>query len=295
MASGFLLLKNDDSESSTANSDHNLAWILAPHRSQRARTATRRCAESSVRLVASRIAPPDPSLTDLLSEIAHNLSSLDGRVFRSIRRLLFSPGFLTKEYVEGRRATWLPPIRVYLVISVIYFSISSLIGESGARVDIRVTGDTDEETLIELRCLGFSSEDELELAVTDAEATWMPRPMFVLMPIFAALVQAVQRRSRHRYPHHFIFSLHVNSAWFSIFSASAVIGYLLGNDSGRTFVGIVALVCALAYLAIALARAYGVTRRRAIAQSLVISAIYGFVTILITTAIVVPMALAGRS
>ncbi|HEY8520569.1 MAG TPA: DUF3667 domain-containing protein [Gammaproteobacteria bacterium] len=66
-------------------------------------------------------------MTELLHEIALEVSALDGRFLRSIRKLLFSPGFLTKEHIEGRRAKWLPSIRMYLVIGVVYFGVVTIL------------------------------------------------------------------------------------------------------------------------------------------------------------------------
>ena len=38
-----------------------------------------------------------------------------------MKYLLFRPGFLTEEYVKGRRASYLNPIRMYLFISAVFF------------------------------------------------------------------------------------------------------------------------------------------------------------------------------
>ena len=46
----------------------------------------------------------------LLSEFAHGLTDLDGRVWRSLLALLFRPGLLSLDYNEGRRARWLSPV-----------------------------------------------------------------------------------------------------------------------------------------------------------------------------------------
>lgn len=37
--------------------------------------------------------------------------------------LLFKPGFLTKEFIAGRRVRYLPPLRLYLVLSVVFFLV----------------------------------------------------------------------------------------------------------------------------------------------------------------------------
>ena len=236
------------------------------------------------------VRPLDPSLNEILRDVGHELSDVDGRVLRSLRRLFSSPGFLTEEHFEGRRAAWLPPIRLYLVVSVVYFAVSSLTGQAGPTINIDVTGDTDEETLEELQRFGYSSDAELDRVIQDAEATWMPRAMFVLMPIFAGLVQLAQRRSGRKYPHHLIFALHAHTAWFGIFALLGLIGYL-GSDLARRVLGIAAILYAVAYLAVAFRRVYGGTWPRAILQSVIVGGGYAIVTVLVTAAIVVPIVL----
>ena len=45
----------------------------------------------------------------------------DSKVFKTVFFLLFRPGFLTKEYVAGRRARYVHPIRLYFFLSVLFF------------------------------------------------------------------------------------------------------------------------------------------------------------------------------
>ncbi len=49
--------------------------------------------------------------------------TFDSKFFRSLKPLLFKPGFLTNEYVTGRRIRYIPPLRFYLFISLIFFFI----------------------------------------------------------------------------------------------------------------------------------------------------------------------------
>ena len=45
----------------------------------------------------------------------------DDQFFRTLKPLLFSPGKLTVEYMAGRRASYLHPVKMYIFISLIYF------------------------------------------------------------------------------------------------------------------------------------------------------------------------------
>jgi hypothetical protein len=52
---------------------------------------------------------------------AEDLTHADSRLWRTLLALLFKPGFLTREFLAGRRARYLPPVRLYLVLSVAFF------------------------------------------------------------------------------------------------------------------------------------------------------------------------------
>ena len=60
-------------------------------------------------------------LSEVLSDLADIVFNVDSRVFRSLFDLYFRPGFLTTEYVEGRRARYVTPLRLFFVMSVIAF------------------------------------------------------------------------------------------------------------------------------------------------------------------------------
>jgi len=65
------------------------------------------------------------SLPTLTHDAIHDLAHLDSRVWRTLRALLLRPGYLTNEFLAGRRTRYLPPFRLYLVLSVIFFVLLS--------------------------------------------------------------------------------------------------------------------------------------------------------------------------
>ncbi len=61
---------------------------------------------------------------ELLSEAFGDLLELDSRVWRTLTPLLIRPGQLTHDYLQGRRARYMPPFRTYLVLSVLFFVVA---------------------------------------------------------------------------------------------------------------------------------------------------------------------------
>jgi len=64
------------------------------------------------------------SIWQLLQEAFGDLLELDSRLWRTLVPLLTKPGKLTRDYLEGRRARYMPPFRTYLVLSVIFFVVA---------------------------------------------------------------------------------------------------------------------------------------------------------------------------
>jgi Protein of unknown function (DUF3667) len=68
-----------------------------------------------------RVEPPVHSLWHFTKVACEDLTHADSRLWRTLTALLFKPGYLTLEFLSGRRARYLPPVRLYLVLSVVFF------------------------------------------------------------------------------------------------------------------------------------------------------------------------------
>ena len=64
------------------------------------------------------------SLGSLLKDAVGDIYHLDSRIWRTLRALVTKPGSLTVEFLAGRRARYLPPFRLYLVVSIVLFLLT---------------------------------------------------------------------------------------------------------------------------------------------------------------------------
>ncbi|MBK7964813.1 MAG: DUF3667 domain-containing protein [Bacteroidetes bacterium] len=60
----------------------------------------------------------------LVKELVEEFLHLDSKVFKSVIPLLFKPGFLTVDYIQGKRARYFHPVRMFLIITVVLFIVS---------------------------------------------------------------------------------------------------------------------------------------------------------------------------
>jgi flagellar basal body-associated protein FliL len=61
------------------------------------------------------------SFFQLLRHFVEDLTHFDGKLWKTVKLLLFKPGSLTKLYIEGKRASYIHPIRMYIFVSAVFF------------------------------------------------------------------------------------------------------------------------------------------------------------------------------
>jgi hypothetical protein len=66
---------------------------------------------------------PHETVWSLVSHFFADITHFDGKFFSTVRYLITRPGFLSKEYIAGRRASYLHPIRMYVFTSALFFLI----------------------------------------------------------------------------------------------------------------------------------------------------------------------------
>jgi len=66
---------------------------------------------------------PKETVWHLVQHFFNDITHFDGKFFETVRYLLRKPGFLSLEYMRGRRMSYLNPIRMYVFTSAIFFII----------------------------------------------------------------------------------------------------------------------------------------------------------------------------
>jgi Protein of unknown function (DUF3667) len=66
---------------------------------------------------------PKQTVWHLIQHFLSDVTHFDGKFFLTVKDLFAKPGFLSKEYMIGRRVSYLDPIRMYIFTSAIFFLI----------------------------------------------------------------------------------------------------------------------------------------------------------------------------
>ena len=176
---------------------------------------------------------------ELAHEVLEGLTHFDSRLWRSLAALWFRPGRLTQEFVLGRRVAFLPPFRLYLIISVVFFLLAASSDASLQLISLENDGgQTRVETSHSLReedCKDFDWFQNINPAwherlqrgclgaTRDAGHNWrhvavglLPKAMFVFVPLIALLHMLMYWRPRHPYAEHLVFFMHLHAFFFSV-------------------------------------------------------------------------------
>jgi hypothetical protein len=109
------------------------------------------------------------TLSHFAGEAFESISHADSRLWRTLGYLLTRPGFLTREFFAGRRVSYLPPFRLYLVISVMFFLVAGPGKDTEIiHIESETTVSGDDVTTNNNIKFGIDSDDE-ELAETHKE------------------------------------------------------------------------------------------------------------------------------
>jgi hypothetical protein len=237
----------------------------------------------------------DPTLREFLHESTAELTQWDGRIPSTLRALFFRPGSLTQDFLAGRRARWLQPLRLYLICSLAFF-LSKPVGEaisqrSGRQIaTITITNPDGSKTLtpeiLEEIEAGWPARvfgrDRLVRAALDNEQlnrevdAVLPKALFILLPIFALLTMLAWRRCLPRYPAHLYIALHLHSAWFGAFAVLTIVQAFFASEMVVGLLGTVVLVYAAVYGLLAVRRIFGESWVKTIAKAAVVTIAYSF-------------------
>jgi len=187
-----------------------------------------------------------PSTGELVHEALEGITHSDSRLWRTLYLLCFKPGKLTQEFIAGRRAAYLPPFRLYLVLSILFFLVASVssIHVKFATLDDALVGATRDPSAacasvnatpfdatlfgrdwaprIKHTCNEIARDNGANLLHVALGTA--PKAMFIFLPLIAFLHMLLYWRPRHRYAEHLLFFLHLHAFFFSVMALTMLSG-----------------------------------------------------------------------
>ncbi len=241
-----------------------------------------------------------PTMRQMAHEYGQQYAGVEGALWRTLKLLLLKPGALTVEYLRGRRRHYLHPLRLYLTTSIVCFLLLQLVtaiqlNDRGATDQIAQAARNSPSSTISIdlgagravikpdgsfECtLGRFLCDRIRhryavdparlgvemTALSQRFITYLPYAMFVLLPLFALLLQLVYRGRRMHYAEHLVFALHLHAFWFCALWLLSLVPTALAD---------LAMLFVLAYGPLAMHRVYRGRKRWTVARALLVSVLY---------------------
>jgi hypothetical protein len=216
------------------------------------------------------------SMKEVAGDVTHSLLHLDSRVWRTLKLLIFRPGDLTREFIAGRHQSYLPPFRLYLGISILFFALSALLPDSEvfdmdhggeavvAPVTLETPGGTKAVgggTACEIKIFDSAAFADFELALERAcrkmradgganfaerFASTAPKLMFLFLPLMAAFALLFYWRPRRLYAEHLVLFLHNHAFTFLLIAVTEIFSTIA--DLKIPYIGILGFVTFLLFV-----------------------------------------------
>ncbi len=234
------------------------------------------------------------SIWQLLREAFGDLLELDSRLWRTVLPLLTRPGQLTRDYLEGRRARYMPPFRTYLVLSVIFFVVAFFDPQDELglffepepqQTSGEETNESDDDNNLFENCETASIADEEDLPewvkkrfpddrvrqicernkargidnFAGAMLDNIPVALIVLLPFMALVLKVLYPLSRRYFVEHLLFFVHFHAFFFLMLILQILFSRatgLLGPEDGTVdSISTLVLVVASFYIPVYLYKA----------------------------------------
>jgi hypothetical protein len=247
-----------------------------------------------------------PTTLELLHQALEGITHSDSRLWGTLFLLWFKPGTLTLEFVAGRRARYLPPFRLYLVLSVIFFLLASISPMHVKFVrldDLRTAARTPSQVCPEPSVILFGRDLSSRIQRACVETArdnganllhlglaTMPKAMFVFLPLIALLNMLLYWRPRRRYAEQLLFFLHLHAFFFS----AMTLAFLASDAAGaRPGLGVLSRVAILLlwsmplYTILAIKRVFAGSWARTLVKTCALFAVYMVVLCITLTGVFV--------
>jgi hypothetical protein len=262
--------------------------LMFSRASEYAAPAEARGAEACVtcgEMVATRFCPGcgemrasdrDHSVVAFMREhVLESVLSLDGRVLRTVKALLLTPGELTAAFMRGKRAPYLPPLQCFLLLNVLFFLASPGVLDFPLRQQLNGTPWMHDAQRMVLEKIAQEKVDYTVFAAKyNAMTSTQARSLVILMvPMFAVVIGVLAFNRNRPVVQHLVYSLHTYSFFFvglplAIFAVGTPLYHVLhatiGLDNADPVFTSVAMLALTVYLTLSSRRAYEISKCHAL-------------------------------
>lgn len=211
-----------------------------------------------------RIEARDLSLKHFVGKSLHEIADVEhSKLYRSFIALLFKPGFLTNEYLAGRRNLYLTPLKICFVVFALYlfcysFYRPAALFNIGHTVEADRTGKLAAFLIDRQAAKKGVAPAAFVDQINEQWHSYMSLLQITSVPLFAITLQLAHLRSKRYFVEHLVFSMHFLSYAFLFSVIVWPLNLLTGMQLTRARVALIGpvLLVSATYLFYALRRVY---------------------------------------
>ncbi|HEY0653246.1 MAG TPA: DUF3667 domain-containing protein [Chryseosolibacter sp.] len=219
------------------------------------------------------------SFVHMVGHFISDYLHFDSKFFRSLIPLLVKPGFLTKQYWEGKRTHYIPPLRLFFFVTILFVLVTSFFyNRFGQRL---------KDSIVNIDPVAMSEEAERVATMPDTAKIFVKKwnktvtaaelreeledekrrfgkiqigfdnvfknlkyVMFFLLPVYALVFKLLFIRRRSYYIDHLIYAMHLQTFAYILLAIVLFLPFLFELDF-QTMRSI-AFFSILAYIAVSL-------------------------------------------
>jgi hypothetical protein len=191
----------------------------------------------------------------------------DSKFFRSLIPLFTRPGFLTKEYWQGRRVHYIHPLRLFFFITIIFMISTSLFYKNFGKqfkgkfitesIDL-VVADTTNAKLTDQQKEGILKANKIKnerMKVKFAKGfddffKVIKYVTFALLPVYALVFKILYRRRRAFYVDHLVYAMHLQSFIYILVGLVFLLPFIIPGSFD--FLAAIVMITLFIYIGISL-------------------------------------------
>jgi hypothetical protein len=230
-----------------------------------------------------RVAARDYSVSRFVAHVFESLTNFDFKSLRAVKTLVTQPGRLTRDYLDGRRRSYIGPVQLFVIVNVVFAVWApttlrtplSVQMTNGPFVELK-------RSLVASAMTGRALDrEDFRRSFDDSAGLQAKTWVFAMIPLLAVVTAAVYGFRRYFFEH-LIFATHVLAftlAWLLVINKGLTAGLLLSGQrlsvpdldtlsSSFTLAGLAV------YFFAALRRAFGDRTITAAARALALTALF---------------------
>jgi hypothetical protein len=247
-------------------------------------------------------------------ELLGGMLNFDTKLVRTLRDLFAPPGLATRNFNENRRARYVPPLRLYLFTSLVFFLVAAWLPERPSEPrneenDLRFTAgsDTIDDALTAMAEAGMLTDAVIDSVMRSqgeepslitrklvraaieqnaggaASATFNERikanfanALFALLPVFAIILKLVCLRQKRFFTEHLVFAVHYHTVFFILLLIAALIEWpFSANGTDASVVTGITVLLGIALLPWMMRTAYQRPWWKTIVKAMIVVVLYG--------------------